>query len=484
MIVSPDPFDSTARREPGGFGPTPDAEIRARRLILGAVLAVVCAAVGFNLVFLPASFLFGGLAGIAAVVVILARPYLGLVLYAAVFVLRPGELYPALSVLRLERLVGAVTLAAMLLEMIRREGKVSLDGTTQSRWLFLFLITIYLTIPSSFWPGRTLERVVDFLKIAAFYVMIVQLVTTRRRLLGFVGTYIVLIVYLAFTSLRAYLGGELMIAQGIDRAVGTTSAGGNPNSLGATLGTVVPLGLLLAAAARRFRTKLVLGAGIGLCLWTMLLTGSRSSVLGLVAAALVLWLMSGRKALYALLGSIVFVGTFYLLPGSYRERYSTITSTELDESSELRVETWRSGVRMLLDRPLLGVGAGAFGTAHATAYSSGNWLESHSLYIQVPAEIGLIGTGVFFGFLIAVFRLNRRARSALAKERPSWRTEAAVLDGVFAGLCFLLVFSIFGHTMMRPTWYVLAAVGLAVYRLHHDLPPEAPAPPPSGQGTP
>jgi O-antigen ligase len=129
---------------------------------------------------------------------------------------------------------------------------------------------------------------------------------------------------------------------------------------------------------------------------------------------------------------------------------------------------------MVADRPLTGVGVHCFGAANAYTYSTGrpSWLESHSLYVQVPAEMGLIGAFAFFSFMFAFLRLNRRASRQLAGEDDDWDFERALIQGMFAGYVALLFTGIFGHSMMRETWYLYAALGLATLRIYVDARPD------------
>ena len=199
-----------------------------------------------------------------------------------------------------------------------------------------------------------------------------------------------------------------------------------------------------------------------------MLTGSRASLLGLLAGLVYLWTRSRHKLLVGGLGLIMVTAAFFVMPHQYQERYGTILHKQLDGSSMGRVEAWQTGLVMVMDRPLFGVGAGCFGVAHAMGYSSGahrNWLESHSLYIQVLAELGVFGAIAFVIMQRQFLKLNRRTAVLLARMGNRRRVEAAIINGLFGGFIVLLVSGVFGHSLYRRTWYVYAGLGLAVYRL-------------------
>ena len=443
---------------------------RARRFLFGLTAFSVSICLGFAVVFLPLPILIGLVGVVIAAALLVLRPFVGLLAYALLLIIQPGELVPVLGALHVERIVGALTLLGILLEMYRSHQAILMDRSTQTRWLWFLTIAILLSIPSSIWPGRSVSTLIEMLKIVALYIMIVRLLTSRTRLRVFVGLYICLIMYLGLSSLIAYFKGELLFSQGIDRAVGLTSAGGGANELGTTMAVTVPLLLHLMGVERRAWLKGILGGAALAALYAMVVTGSRASFLGCIAGFIHIWWYSRKRVLVGAMGVIALVVGFTAIPAQYKERYTTITKSTLDGSSTGRVHAWLTGAQMVVDRPLFGVGAGCFGTAHALQYSQGlrkNWLESHSLYVQVPSELGIVGAIAFFGFMAQFLKLNRRTAASLAGDK-AWRWEHRLLLALFTGFIVLIISGFFGHSLYRRTWYIYAALGLAIWRLYRN----------------
>lgn len=435
------------------------------------VLAVGC---GVALVYLPPLLIAGAIIGAGCVTVVLVRPYVGLVAYTITFLIRPGELMPVLEHLHVERLIGLITIFSMTMETWRRTGKIFIDVSTQTKWLVAFVLAAFASIPVSFWPGLSMERAIDIFKIVMFYFMILHLIDTRERLQIIIWVYMLCIVYLSCYSLKEYYSGNLMFAQGIERVVGVNSTLGDPNQLGTTMAVTFTLLAVMLGSTSSLWPRLIAAFGALTCVWSLSLTGSRSSTLGFLMALATLWWRGRHRFFTAILGVVLLAGVYTTLPPQYKERYSTIGDKEIDESSQGRIDAWKAGLHMMSDRPILGVGVGAFGVAHALAYSeAGNWLQPHSLYIQVPAEVGFVGAFFYFGYIVQMILLNRRTLHALKATRPGWRFESVLLQGMHAGLLCLIVSGIFGHSMLRETWYIYGAFGLAVHRLHVDLPPES-----------
>jgi len=128
------------------------------------------------------------------------------------------------------------------------------------------------------------------------------------------------------------------------------------------------------------------------------------------------------------------------------------------------IDAWKAGVRMVIDRPLFGVGAGCFSFAHAEGYSSAqrSYLNAHNLIVQLFAETGFVGGVLFIGFVVAFVVTTRRAARIFRGRGDAWRFEAGIAEGLTAGVVFLLAASMFGHSLYRSTWYIFAAVGLAL----------------------
>ncbi len=433
--------------------------------ILGSALA------GIAVVFCPASLVIGAVVCTLAVYLVLTRPFIGLLLYTLTFALRPAEVYPSLGPLHVERIIGALALAAMYMEQQRRSKRLSVDATRQTRLLLLLALPILLSVPFAYVRSRALNGFVDFLKLLAWYLLVVQLLDRQRRLRIFVVLFLALVCYIAFDALYGYTHGSVAFRMGIQRAVGQTDAGGDPNTLAATMSATIPL-LILLAFHRPLRWMRAVPAVVAVLLSIIVgVTGSRSGLLGFLGGLSFLWWRARHRLPVALVAGALLIFGFVVLPQQYKTRYSTITEGvahgTFDGSSLGRFSVWKKGLRMIMDRPLTGVGIDCFGVANAAAYSEegrASYLQAHSLYVQVPAEIGLPGAIIFFAFLVEAIRLNRNVRRKLTTAGRSGQFEVVVLHGMAAGFFALLVTGIFGHSFMRYTWYVYAGLGAAMAR--------------------
>jgi hypothetical protein len=211
--------------------------------------------------------------------------------YMFLFIHRPFEVWPILGDWRIERLYMILILGVWLLTPAKRWysnylhwGYVSLAGAVLSAWIL------------SPWMERSQPFVEDWFKILVFFGLLVTSVRDeaelRRVVIGFVA---VMGVYLLH-SFREFLGGRHVYRMGIVRMVGVDTSLGDPNSFGAGIVYALPWALALWRLGVGGRLgRLLLLSYFGLSSLCILLTGSRSSLLGLILFAVLLWWSSRQR---------------------------------------------------------------------------------------------------------------------------------------------------------------------------------------------
>jgi O-antigen ligase len=278
-----------------------------------------------------------------------------------------------------------------------------------------------------------------------------------------VWTLVGLLTWYAGSAMNSYLKGQFDFKQGIERAVGVTSVVGDPNALAGLIVGLLPFLIAAIRFTRMMAARLLLLSVFPLALATLIVTGSRASLLALVAIGIYYVLQSKHKILSFACFVTLLCATWLAMPAEYQQRYLSPVryagGEEMDASNELRLRVWKAGWRMFLDHPVLGVGAGQFSTAYGTVYSGvahGPWMQPHNLLIQVGCEFGLVGL-VIFGYF--VFQLVKANRSILQlKGRSTYKVNYEVALACGALLVGVAVVSVFGHTLYRPYWYLLGGL--------------------------
>ncbi|MDP1578683.1 MAG: O-antigen ligase family protein [Candidatus Didemnitutus sp.] len=236
----------------------------------------------------------------------------------------------------------------------------------------------------------------------------------------------------------------------------TRSAGmfGIPNSLAGLLELVVPASSVwLVARAASPAAKIFCGWLVAVCVFALILTGSRGGWLA-VAVALTLWpLATGQSWRRAALGAgaavAVFIGVvaaLYIASVPARERIEPFLRGEFEHSRPL---IWRAGWQLWQDAPWLGTGAASY-NVHFDKYRPAGFLHepkwTHNDYLNTLSDYGAIGFGLWAGAGAAILGLGwrrwRRARSEPQKNGKgleSWRWPFGLWLGLVAYAVHLTV---------------------------------------------
>ncbi|MBM3982307.1 MAG: O-antigen ligase family protein [Planctomycetes bacterium] len=368
--------------------------------------------------------------------------------YMFLFIARPFEVWPWLGDLHVERVYMLCTLAVWVVYPYKR-----FLPNVQHAAYFAFGCAVLMAWAASPWAAHGQPVVEDWLKIVVFYVLLVTCVHDEEGLKQLaVGFLAVMGLYLLH-SFREYLAGRHTYRMGIARMIGVDTTLGDPNSFGASIVFALPIVMALwkAGVGGKLGRALLVGY-VGLSSLCVLLTGSRSSLLGLLVWFLiVIW--GTRYRFTALVAFAVAAPVaFIALPESLQTRFETIVNPSVGPenartSGEGRWHGLVMGLQQWGNHPLTGVGPGAWRPANNTK------IESHNLYGQLVGETGTLGL-LAFTALLCCFWMNFRAITRVRRDAPQWHNDLVfTLPRAIAVAVFLLLFmGNFGHNLFRFTW--------------------------------
>lgn len=434
------------------------------------LLIIVSLGAGAAILYVKPIILFAAVILIANVVIIIKYPMYGLLTYLVIFLLRPGELYPVLAPLRLEMLTGMFVLVTVIARQKVLEGKVSFPSDKITLSLVVFLVVMGMTIFTSYEKTVTKDACIDFFKMLIFYYLIVTLVTDRKRFVTFMTVFYLLIAYIAFDAFKAYMAGGFVHTMGVDRMQGSTSAGGDPNTLANTLATTIPI---IVGSALYFRNWIAKAALIVLTLGMtalIVITASRGGMIAFLGVLMGAFIFSKQKMTIIAISIILLPLGWMLLPEQYRARYETLVEMEdVDQTSSGRWEIWGAGVRMMYNRPILGVGAGAFAAANGTGeFGRAQYMRAHNLYIQLGATTGIVGVLAWFGLFIRFFIKKLRRLSRETANSDNYRWIMLFSNSFIIAMIALFISGMFGHSLFRYTWYLMAGITVAMDNIYHQ----------------
>jgi hypothetical protein len=379
--------------------------------------------------------------------------FVGLLLFTAFVYFRPYEYSPSLLFLS----TGAKWIAGFTL-LIFLPSQLALEGNLTSRprevnILLLITLAALLSLITAIDGAEAWENVVEYLKVVAMFIVMINVVRTEGRLRWMLWIALAVSVTTSVGAISDYSAGRLLT--GGERIKG--SIGGlfeNPNDLALHLATIVPLAISLFVSGRHVMKLIYLTCSI-LMIAAIICTFSRAGFLGLIAAALVLAWKLGRKnrTLVIIFSVITIVAVIVLAPADYGGRLTSIWGGGDTGSSNARQELFWRSLLVALRYPLLGVGMGNF------HFRSIHEQVSHNAFTQVGSELGIPAMILYVLFMItSIKRLRRIEKETLGSKEKSKFYYLSV--GLQASLVGYMVASFFASVAFL--WYVYYLVGYAV----------------------
>lgn len=198
----------------------------------------------------------------------------------------------------------------------------------------------------------------------------------------------------------------------------------------------------------------------------LLMTVSRSSILGLLAGAGLVLLVRGpsRKMVRIAVGLLIAVVPFGPLIYDFADSFGRFS---IEGSAALRFVSWARALRIFADNPLIGVGFNTYGFAqraygYSAGYASDFTLDGGLLFVAVLT--GVVGVGLYLGLLGQVGAYAVRVWQDTGE--PAARRGLAL--GTAASMLAVLVHSVFLNSLLLT--YVMEMLWIAgglVYVMAH-----------------
>jgi len=469
---------------------------------VGPLIAVVAALWGGLVAALPTRLSFAAVLGAAAVLAaVLTDAWL--TLYVAAYPLQGVSLFGVQAFgFRLSHVFFLVLLAAI---GWRAFGAARLALPRVGLLDALVVTFVAYTIASIAWSpappsvsmvsgGKLAFDVVVFLTLSALVQRDPE-GTLRRVAWGFAIAFLYMAGMAAYNLARLGFRG-LVASIVLEQAVtGTSALGGLSGALGSLTGTAgrniiaswMVLGLMVVwgTVSGRWRglparERAVWALAVAGCAGYIVLSLSRTTWLSLVVGAAILWWRAGhqiraRVAVWTVMGmGAVAAGVVASgLAGAVAARAAAAGSV-LDLGVSTRLETWRLLLTRFAESPVVGVGIK--GTEALTRTISSDAGNPHNVYVQILAELGLVGA-LLFGALVAcvLWRLWRAGNVLPAPHRRlAW--------GVVVAICCYLVQGLTQAEFMDlGIWTLLGlAAGLLQLQAHRSPGEAAPSRPALG----
>jgi O-antigen ligase len=380
-------------------------------------------------------------------------------LTTAVVGIRVHELMPLVHLLRPAALVAYGGLAYLLvtrgMNPLRAAWREALTLLIVAYWAWAFG-----TAPFAIWPGLALTTSQIGIPVTVMVLIIGMVPSTRETADTLSRRFVFSAVSL---GLLAMMQGSAVSDAGVSRL--TTEGGLDSNDLAAVMAMALPFGI---GAVRRStgRLRLVSIGATAMLAMIVIRTGSRGGTVALMAGCLlyVLGFPGWRR-----IGMILGVGAgiaigWFMAPQGFRDRITSMQSLEQDYNyTEYsgRKQVWARARIYIRENLTKGVGAGNFPMAEGD-YGEAlgirvKWSTAHNTYLQVAAELGVIGAGLFGAMLLlSLVRAFKLWWPSLAAKHGFHRPEYFASLVAFATGGYFL-----SHAYFYPVFAMLALNALA-----------------------
>ncbi|MBD2091104.1 putative bicarbonate transporter, IctB family [Microcoleus sp. FACHB-1515] len=299
--------------------------------------------------------------------------------------------------------------------------------------------------------------------------------------------YLLVAVFVSVFGLRQWFFGADALATWVDAEstlAGTTrvySFLGNPNLLAAYLLPAVVFSGAAIFAWRRWTAKamaLLLTVTNAACL---VLTFSRGGWIGFVVASFVgmmllvhwfsvylprLWRRLALPIVLGMSAAVVVLAVATVEP--LRDRVASIFVGREDSSNNYRINVWSGVVKMIRDRPIIGIGPGnsAFNRVYPRYQRTGfSALSAYSILLEVLVETGIIGFTCFLWLLLVTFNQGwvQLQRLRTARNAAGFWLMAAIATMV-GMLAHGLVDTVWYRPQVSTLWWLMVALIASFYQ--------------------
>jgi len=339
------------------------------------------------------------LSGIALSLVILMRPFWGLLLFTMVLPLESSYLSLGGGVATITRLLGIFIFGAWLINVIINRIKISFP-----KILYITFSLIFWSVISVLWAydkSVALGRVQTAIQLAMLLFLVVNLINNEKRLKALISA-------LFFGCLIIILLGLTRIGVA-DNYTLLALGGQGAKEYGSFVGVVFLIGSILMFFEKGFRRWFGF-LSVLISMITLIQVNQRGVLLGIGAAWLSVTIITKQKfktIFLILLLLLLFNFSIDILfnRGVINESLVSRLTVEnvIETGGTGRSEIWRTGWRMFTDNLILGVGINNFSVVYhkyVTGNGQSQFRYPHSDVITIAGELGVVGVIFYLYFII------------------------------------------------------------------------------------
>ncbi len=453
------------------------------------VITQVSGAIAFAVVFVvlsvyidpikAAAVMFGLIAG----AVLFLYPEIALILAVATIPLEGlGRVTAStsLNVISIAKLFGLIALLGWIYRTILYREKPLVPKEFLLLCLFLIIGVITLFYTSDLPHG--MARTISFFSTFIFFLLIVNLIQSHKLLIECIAALLIVTAGIGvFALIQRYLpqytifsvtdtgidamgvyldlSEQAIIGEVIMRSSGTT---GSPHVYAGNLLVAIPLYFYFMRITNNVWVRFACLAGLILAFINLVLTQTRAGLIAcIIALAILLYKRVIKFSPLLVLGVICgVIIAIPLLPDTVYARLFDIQNYTVKGSDTLqaRLHYWESGLEMLKENWLFGMGIGNFSElAKYQPLATPGHSFMHNIYLQMFNEVGIFGLATLLIFFVAIWRNFATAEHHF--HAIGQHNHALLSSSLFVSFLSMLILGMsidFLHFAIKDWWFIVA----------------------------
>jgi len=381
------------------------------------------------------------------------------------------------------KLFTLIVIAVWLAKIINT-GKYSLKKTKLDLPLILFSLVLLLSLFTSKTKVVSSKDLIIFFSYILIFFLITNNLNRKTDFNSFIHLFFIISLLVSIYTIIQYYG----IDPYLKEFQSLTSTIGQKNWISNYLAMIFPVVFSYFLLEQSKKNRIFYFFLLSILYATLMICQSRgiwiSISFTLILAIYIIFkfklfkiFQENKRWLILLLISFFIITAIYSTDNPLNKSAITVpqralsTFDEQDPSINTRLLIWKSTLEMIKDRPMFGSGIGAFKMNYldyqATLLKdnpyyvkySGNAREAHNEYLQMWAEIGIIGLAIFIGVILIFYDLIINYLKKVDNDK-----DKIIVFGLVLGITCFLIHCLFTFPLHVPalgvTFFTL--VGLTV----------------------
>jgi len=418
---------------------------------------------GIAILFIESKMVLMTIIGIPLIALILIKPIIGFVLLifsvplATLPSIFPSFVFTFTNVTVAKLMGGLATLSVFIHNIIQKRY---IKFFKSSQGIFFLLLCGYVVFSGLTQSGAaTRECFTKYASFLMFFYLTISLINSEGRFKLVLWTAVSAMTLISIMAILQHT------KLGTDVRAGAMFYG--PNYFGISLLLIIPIAFYnFFNSENMFGKSLSIVSFAILCL-ALAFTQSRGAMIGFVFVIMMLFWMPKRKIASVFLILVMLgIGTAAFPKTFWRRVEMTRISGEIQHegavSTTRRWQLAQAGLKIIVDRPIFGVGIGNF------FWESREYMPifpglAHNMYIEVAAELGLIGFVLFMGIIIYTFKdLKMILKRAKGKNDLQFYYYAKSL---LVGLTGFLISALFLHAEYEKFFWLVIFLTVCLKRI-------------------